>query len=292
MTKTAGIKPFSKIDDNFLGELKQIVLLFDLIGIPSLNKIIELFNKVHSANCEHRYLINEIEYLQEQGYLFDSFYGGGAILRNNTDVQAVGKEFKQLEDIIKRGNDIELAMEAVARLSCLILNNGEKVLDFFSIPLIKRLKLSGVSVVEKTDVINLIVKKMPIPDNTTPWDNIFEFKSNPDNKGRFAVMRSWVNKAIRSGLSAPEINDELESLLYQYQKSLELHKIKHNRGILQTFVIGSAELIENVATLKFSNLAKGLFSAQQSKVEILIEELKAPGNELSYIYKARETFVK
>ena len=40
----------------------------------------------------------------------------------------------------------------------------------------------------------------------------------------------------------------------------------YHSGTLQPIVVGTAELIENAARLKFSNLAKGLFSAHQEKL--------------------------
>ncbi|MFM2224698.1 MAG: hypothetical protein RJA07_900 [Bacteroidota bacterium] len=290
--RTAGIKPPSTFDDKLLGSLKQAILLFDLVGIPSLGNAINHFRTVHKSNCSHWYIVDELDFLCEKGYLFDSMDRGGTTLKNDADVSAINKEFIQLSDIVCKSNDNELAMEAAARLSSLMLNNEISNNDFFSIPLIKRLILTEDHSLTKTDVINLIIEKMPIPDYETPWSNIFEFKSNPDNKGQFAGLRTWVNKSAISNLTAHEIKDELEFLLYRYQKSLELHKIKFNSGILQTLVVGSAELVENVIKLKFSNIAKGLFSAQQTYAELLNVELTAPGNELAYIYKANRSFVR
>lgn len=299
MKRTAGIKPFSKFDETLLGELKQSVLLFDLIGIPTLDSQIENFNQIHAPNSKHRYFIDELEYLREQGYLFDSLKGisfdslkiNTTTIRDDVHLQALANEINELLLLLeKKETDTESAMETGARISSLLLNDELKVQDFFSIPLLKRSTLTDNNKLTKTNVINLIVEQMPIPDDQTPWENIFEFKSNSDNKGRFSGMRTWVNKTINSGLSEPEIRDELEYLLYQYKKSLELHKIKHHSGVLQTIIVGTSEIIENVIKLKFSNVAKGLFSAHQSKADLLNAELTAPGNELSYIYKAREAF--
>ncbi|MBL7891067.1 MAG: hypothetical protein JNL63_00445 [Bacteroidia bacterium] len=292
MNKTAGIKPISKLDDTFLGELKQAVLLFDLIGIPYLDKIIDNYNeKTHDEDCKQRHIVNELEYIKEKGLILNTLNSNSSTLKKGIDIISISKEFEQLSAIIKGTADFELALEAGARLSCLILNNEATERDFYSIPLIKRLRLPDKVGASKTEIINLVIEQMPVPNDKTPWENIIEFKNNPDNKGRFAGLRNWVNKSVKSGLTTPEIKDELDYLLYQYSKSLELHKIKHNSGILQTFVVGTAEIIENVAKLNFSDIAKGVFSATQSKVDLLNAELTSPGNELSYIYKARETFI-
>jgi hypothetical protein len=289
--KTAGIKPISNFDDNLLSSLKQNILLFDLVGIPALDTAIEQFNRIHKPNCGHRYIIDEIEYLREEGYLFNSLEKTGGLLKyNEKNIYQIGKEFNYLSKIIKTGNDSELSMEAFARLSCLILNNEIIERDYYSLPLINRLKLPDSHSENRIDVVNLVLENIPLPNENTPWEDIFEFKRNPDNKGRLAGLRYWINKAVNSGFTAPEIRDELEFFLYQYRKSLEIHKIKYQTGILKTIVVGSAEILESVVKLKFSNIAKGLFSAQQSKAELLNAELTSPGHELSYIYKAQSVF--
>lgn len=143
---------------------------------------------------------------------------------------------------------------------------------------------------KKSNLVTLVIQKMPIFDNLTPWENIVEFKSNTDNIGKFAGLKVWMNKAISSGASISEIKDELDYLLHRHRKSLELHKIKYHSGTLQRIVVGTAELIENGARLKFSNIAKGLFSAHQEKVDLLQAELTAPGKEIAYIYQSQKTF--
>ncbi len=115
-------------------------------------------------------------------------------------------------------------------------------------------------------------------------------ESDDDNKGRMAALRKWVNNTTKSGLSASEIKDEIDDLLYKYRKSLEIHRIKYHQGFLQTIVVGTAELIENALKLKFSNIAKGLFKINEGKADLMDVELNAPGNELAYIYKAQEKF--
>jgi hypothetical protein len=137
-----------------------------------------------------------------------------------------------------------------------------------------------------------VIENMPVVDDLTPWENIAEFKNNVDNKGKFAGLSMWMNNTAKSGASISVIKDELDYLLYQYRKSLELHKIKYHSGTLQRIVVGTAELIENAARLKFSNIAKGLFSVHQERVDLLQTELTAPGKEIAYIYQAQKVFGK
>ena len=287
--KTAGILPANFVKPSFLGELKQAVLLFDKVGIPILNAIYDGLSKPNSRE-DLKYLINEFELLEEKGYLFNAWLKSGVPLDSNIDFKAFSEEFDSLSKLIQQLHDIDLSREASARHCALILNNQLVKPDFISAPLVKKLTLPTTNKVTQSEVLKIIIEKIPVPDELTPWESIFEFKNNPDNIGKFAGLKSWINKITKSNLSASEIQDELEYLLYQYRKSLEIHNIKYKSGILQSIVVGTGELVENAVRLKFSKLAKGLFSAQQEKADLLSLELSAPGNELAYIYETSKAF--
>lgn len=288
--KTAGILPTLFIKPTFLGQLKQTVLLFDKVGIPMLNAIYDGLSKPNSRE-DMRYLINEFELLEEKGYLFNAWLKSGVALNPSIDFKAFSQEFDMLSKLIQQLNDIELSYEASARHCALLLNNQLEKPDFISIPLVRKLKLpTDNGIATRSDVLKLIIENVPVPDELTPWESIFEFKSNPDNIGRIAGLKLWINKIVKSNFSVSEVKDELEFLLYQYRKTLEMHNIKYKSGILQSLVVGTGELIENAVRLKFSKLAKGLFSAQQERADLLSLELSAPGKELAYIYEASKRF--
>lgn len=288
--KTAGILPALFIKPTFLGKLKQTILLFDKVGIPMLNAIYDGLSKPNSRG-DMRYLISELELLEEKGYLFNAWLKSGVALNPSVDFKSFSKEFDMLSKLIQQLNDIELSYEASARHCALILNNQLEKPDFISVPLVNKLKLpTDNNVATQCDILKVIIENIPVPDELTPWESIFEFKSNQDNIGKFAGLKSWINKITKSNLSVSEVKDELESLLYQYRKSLEIHNIKYKSGVLQSLVVGIGELIENAVWLKFSKLAKGLFSAQQEKADLLSIELSAPGKELAYIYEASKKF--
>lgn len=290
MTMTAGIRSFSSLNFNAIGEIKQTLLLFDTVGVPQLDTPLNLIKEKHRPGCIHRQFVDQLEYLKEQKLLFNSMTGKGVTLKKGVDAKVISDEFNALRDIITNNPDFSTGMDAAVRLSCLLLNNDDKYTDLVAVPLVQNLSLTGEKKATKTDVINIIIEKMPIPDDKTPWENILEFKSNKDNIGRFAGLRTWINKAVRSGNSVNEIKDELEYLLHQYEKNLNLHNIKFNRGIIQSLVIGSAELLENAAKLKFSEIAKGFFSASQSHADLLKAEFTAPGHDIAYIYQANKQF--
>jgi hypothetical protein len=287
MNKTAAIL-YKTTYDNYLNELKQILLLFDMVGVGSLKGLLrDLEDEQKELDTN---TVDELNLLIDKKYVIDSLVAPPPTLPEEL-LKKIQVEINFLYNLSNR-LDEELLADGQARFNAFILNvlNQEKKVDFYSVPLLKKLQLPKEMDSARVDVINLLIEKIPIPDDKTPWEAIFDFKNDSDNKGRMVALRKWVNKIVKSNVSAAEMRDEIDDLLYRYRKSLDIHKIKHRNGTLQTIVVGSAEILENVLTFKFSKIAKELFSVNQSKVDLMNLELNAPGNELAYIYQTHDKF--
>jgi hypothetical protein len=99
-----------------------------------------------------------------------------------------------------------------------------------------------------------------------------------------------MSEVARSELSPLEIEQKLEHLLSQYQRHMSLHKMKTNPGVLQTIVVASAELIENLVKFNWGKVARSLFTLKQRRIATMEGELITPGSEVAYIIKARDAF--
>ena len=298
MSKIAGIAPYPILSFADLNGLKQSLLLFDLVGFFALDNQLGDLKRQAYRYPVLGHVAHELKYLHSAGYLIEAMrknetFSMPASSPATMDFLREGALIRQIQSSLgamKQPDQKALKQirEAESRLACIKLNFEDH--DFTAVPLIQQLKLPAESKAAKADVIRLVVSKMPIPDSQTPWEKVFEFKRNPDNQGRLSMLRDWMNKVVSSGRPVAEVNDELDALLYQYRKSLEIHKIKHQVGTLQTLIVGAAELFENVAKLKLSAIAKGLFSAGTAQADLYQTELTAPGNALAYLYKADEAF--
>ncbi len=144
--------------------------------------------------------------------------------------------------------------------------------------------------INKSDVIQITIKSLPVPDNRTSWEQILEFRSDSDSYSKFLALRNWMNEVSKGELSSIEIEQKLEYLIDQYQQHMKLHKMKTNAGTLQTFITTSAEVLGDLASFKWGKAAETLFALKNRKVALLEGELKSPGNEVAYIIKAQESF--
>jgi hypothetical protein len=99
-----------------------------------------------------------------------------------------------------------------------------------------------------------------------------------------------MSEVARAELTPAEVEEKLEYLIDQYQKHMLLHRMKTNVGTLETIVMTGAEMLGDLLSFKWGKAAQALFSLKKREVALLEGELTAPGNEVAYIVKARETF--
>jgi hypothetical protein len=142
------------------------------------------------------------------------------------------------------------------------------------------------------EVLQIALNALPVPDESTPWEQIIEYRSDEDSRHKFLDLRNWMSEMARSELTAAEAEQKLEHLISQYQRHLKLHRMKINTGMLETVVTTGAEVLGDLASFKWGKAAEALFSLRRRNVALLEAELTAPGNAVAYIVKARETFTK
>jgi hypothetical protein len=139
----------------------------------------------------------------------------------------------------------------------------------------------------KAQVFQIVFDSVPFPSVDVPWEQIIEFKSDPDARTKRLALRNWITEISVNKLPLSEIEEKLEFLLDQYEQQMKIHKINYKKGILETIVTTTAEMIENLAKLRLGKLAQMPFSLKANKIKLMQEELKAPGCEVAYISKVK-----
>ena len=131
---------------------------------------------------------------------------------------------------------------------------------------------------------------MPEPDERTPWQDIIDFRADPDAKHELIALRRWMRKVNSESLRPAEIAQELDYLLNEYERYMQLHHIKVNKGFLETVVTVTGEVLEHIAKLRFGALAKVPFAVRARHIALREAELTAPGREVAYITRVRSEF--
>jgi hypothetical protein len=319
MKEFIGVK--SWLGTAFYPSLKRESLMFNRIAIPKYKQCLDFLGKRTGVG---EYYVAQLEWLSEQGFVFEPDHSiSEKLLLNHAEfnkyynmesnltlemIKIFKKQMREIE--IERGDTdpqtyyaephhtANLIGEWLPRLydaaeyqSRYVAVHLREVHQVESFPVLTtRMSEAQETQTSKTDVVHILLNALPEPDDATSWEQILDYRSDPDTAGKFLSLRNWMNEVVRGKLSPLEVEEKLEFLIYQYEQHVKLHKLKTNRGILESVVVASAEFLEDLVKFKWGKIAKGLFALKHRRVELMEGELKAPGNEIAYIVKAREQF--
>jgi hypothetical protein len=142
--------------------------------------------------------------------------------------------------------------------------------------------------ISRPDVLSVAFEYFPLPDEASAWQDILEFKA--ESRDKIWGFRRFLQSLAAKKKTESEVRDEIEWLLNEYKKALDLHNLKTSNGFFEAYVIPAIEIAEDIAKFKWSKIAKGAFSAKKRKVELIEAEIKAPGRECAYVFDARKRF--
>jgi len=185
-----------------------------------------------------------------------------------------------------------VAQKLIARMVSLQLRKTQGIDSYPIIPFSKdsAIKISKKFDMKKADVLQVLIRNLPIPDELSSWEELIDFRKDPETHRRFIALRNWVSDIYKSELTPSEIADKIEFLINQYQEHMQLHRIRIKPGIIETCLTIPAEALENLLKVKWGKLAKSLFTLKHRKISLMEAELKAPGRELTYIITANKRF--
>jgi hypothetical protein len=308
MSEKVGIKFCDFKTDYF----KREILLFDRIGIPDLDGAIRHYkeNKLFKNSQK----ASEMEYLIEKEILFDpDKYEWNDKLLSVNEIQHDAKTLAILSDELDRifnivekykldpeeqvvsflakRQYISLGPQVLAyrvRLACSKLNVGY---GFDSYPLFKSADDFHFSLNNpKNETMKIVLNNIPIISDDVSYERIFDFKNDPDTKSKYLGLINWINDISKKDYSQNEITDKIAWLMNEYVRHIELYELKYEVGTWETIITSSTEILENMMKLKFSSIAKSLFSIGKQKTSLLESELNTPGREVAYTIKAKNEF--
>ena len=139
-----------------------------------------------------------------------------------------------------------------------------------------------------TDLLSIVFSQMPVPGDGAAWQDIIDFKSEEGDQ-LWAFRRFLFDLSVKKQSEA-EIRDDFEWSMNEYRKFMKLQKLKTQDSFLETYAIPTLEVLENLAKLNFSKIAKDALGVRKRRIELLEAEIKAPGRECAYVFNAQERF--
>jgi len=196
-----------------------------------------------------------------------------------------------LKNVENETHKIELMKEqhfTILRLMSLVMEATKGVTAVTTLPYTQYTRELPNS--NKSDVIQIVIRKLPLPNNETPWEQIIDYRNDSNTQDHLLSLRSWISRISHQNLPLTEIEEELESLTNDFQKHMSFHKMKANTEILEVMVKVPFEIIENLIKLKLSKIPEPLFALKKRQINLMEAELNAPGREMAYIIKTRDNF--
>lgn len=312
------MKEYVAVNDSMmffnLNAVKRQALMFDRIAVP-------FFSAITAELTEGRVrarLKTEVEWLMGEGIAFEPELDFDAKTLTANDefrsfVEANVSESEHIAAELRKDIDISRIAEGVSEETAAQIfnkiNAGLAMIGYnarFISAAMRALGRADAYAVLSTaipsvrseaaprnsEVLQIALNALPVPDESTPWEQIIEYRSDEDSRHKFLDLRNWMSEMARSELTPAEAEQKLEHLISQYQRHMKLHRMKTNTGTLETIVTTSADVLGDLASFKWGKAAETLFSLSRRKVALLEAELTAPGNEVAYIVKARETFTR
>jgi hypothetical protein len=294
---------------NFSSQFKQQALLFDSIGIPNLATFINAFESINvNTNDIFSSSLIELKWLIHNGIVFEPSVPSQELqaLLMSTLGTKYAKEYSEVDkEILRLTKRRKKAARSEQEINNIFLTMAKKdaiVLRLLSAQMGKDDNPPAIAALSETDytyeipnskkreVIQVVITKLPIPDNTVPWEKIIDYRNDSDNQGNLLGLRRWIKKISTEELSKAEIEDEIDWRINEFQKHMKYHKIKANTETLEILVKAPLEIIENLIKVKLSKIPDPFFVLKKRQLMLMEAEINAPDKELAYIIKTRETF--
>jgi hypothetical protein len=124
-----------------------------------------------------------------------------------------------------------------------------------------------------THVIDVVLDKLPMPSELTPWERILDFKADTEAQGYLQGLKVWMGEIARQKLTANEAREKLEWLLFQHKRHMKAHKLSFRWGTLGGAFIAGAEILEDLAKIKLGKAAGAVVSIVDRRI---VSGLSAP----------------
>lgn len=144
---------------------------------------------------------------------------------------------------------------------------------------------------KKKDVLDIVLKKIPVPDSTVPIEQIIEIKSDSSLREKLSSLRSWMIDISNTNLTKQEMTEKFEYLYNEYKVCLDIHKAKTEMTNLRVVVLSTVEILENLLKFKWSSALKSLFEIFDNSLKFKELEFNAKGKEIAYIYELNQKLI-
>ena len=127
---------------------------------------------------------------------------------------------------------------------------------------------------------------LPVPDDTCAWEDILNFRATM--KGKASEFRQFLSDLATKEQTEDEIQKKIKWHLEQYRDSMKTHHVKSSLTAIEV-LIPVIEVVVDPSKWWLA-LLKIAVSMRKRRVELLEAEMRTPGKECAYVFKAQQQF--
>jgi hypothetical protein len=301
MREFVGVKSLIGVYDTAC--IKQEALMFRRIAVPGYTTIAPLLREGSCPAMADYY--DDLDWLFEQGIIYqpEVLEPNENILRNeeykqysNLDEECLTATLELIERSKRTHEPQDAAVVSLwfqfQQMRTSFLLRELKQIDAYPIlPCACILNLIKKNHTFKTDVVQITLRALPVPSYSTPWEQILEYRDDPDTADKYLDLRNWMSDVARSDLSTVEIEEKLDYLMSQFRRHMRLHKMKTGQGTVKGLIVSGAKFAENLIKGNLGKLAEKTL-IRKKEVAVMEGELTSPGCEVAYVVQASEAFLE
>lgn len=279
---------------NNMANIKKWALLYDELWVQGISKV--------SPDPSHdQEAFASISWLAGQGFVKEppiALESGD--LKTDAVVKAFNKLYRDADaSLDKSYRTRELAARnaaaaiwnmdmALTRLIAYVMWRDRQEMVFpVAFPFVDELA-RGSSISKSQQVLQIVLKRFPIPRADLPLEDILAFRRDQETKYKFDKLWHWMQKVAMGNTDPKEIEEELDWLLTDYRFQIQQISKTVRTDRLKAWLTVPANVLENLVHLKFGRATALLLDVKSASIAAHREELKTPGNEIAYLNESIE----
>ena len=183
--------------------------------------------------------------------------------------------------IAKKSNDYESLL--VQRNAALLRQAGMR-----DVAIISEVAVEHCVSKQPHPVWRVLVKEMPEMDQRAPWNDVLDFRDEIHTQQYIRNLRRWARKVTTEEWTDHELEDEIRSLVFEYEKHLRGNRLLGGNTELTFVISGLAELGDIVVNRRISRL--GRLVAMTLENQWGMPETGVPGYELALFPEIERVF--
>ena len=285
----------ASLDGTRLANLKREIFFFEKMVLVNLSVARKAWEK--NTSEELKEWNSDIEFMLDSPFFIEQDMSH---ICEDCPWGNEGSEFKYLieqftkishENSIDRENDsAEISAQQQDLICRFLLQAARRQVPDMTLAYDPYRKESNRTTASATDIIQLAVEHVPVPDPIMPWEDIILLKCDEEFIEKSRKLLIWANDLSSRNISLHLAEEYILDAISDYENYMKAVGVKYTTSGLSAILVQSAEIIEDLAKLRVGKVAGRLLQVRSRQADLALAELAAPGRPLALVSALKREF--